>query len=403
MNTSTLYGNTRGDLVIELMTQFHTDVPIMGSAGAARAVMATAAKRHTDLSQPTLAVALAERADGWTTLQDSANTYTGAVAQALGVSGRHAQDLSKEMELSPLVLPVGPDKTRTAVTSREQLKKILQTEPELVTRLTTTGKTLVVAAKVRAIIADTPSYLVDECIRIAQDASHPSVKPHQKVKLIVNGQARWVKAHAYTNMNHLLNNSSDTWRLHNGMNNFVQSSLKLTHRYAESALWWSEVPAAKQPVIEHGEIDSGYPGGEDSFLSSPLKTYTIGGEWSRMEQWKAKEDAKQDMVDDFQSAAIEADALLTAISELLEAADLEVIYAWKYISESVFIPMMDRAAAEDMMLQRTIDYRATQTADTLDLNAEHMEQYGLVPTILSQFDDETAARIVALRKEFGYE
>ena len=403
MNTTHKYGITQGKIVLDLMERYYKSLPELGSTGAANEVMAIASRMHTNFARTTLAIGIAERSDAWTALQANAGTYSQAVTQALSLSGRKAQDLSKSMELSPLALPVGPAQVYTPVTSREQLKQILQSEPELFDRLDQDGRKLSVAAKVRQIIADTPSYLVDECIRIAQDASHDSVKPHQKMKLIVDGEARWVKAHAHANMTHLLGTSTNTWRLLNGMNNFVQSSLKLTHRYAESALWWSEVAPAKQPVIEHGETDDGYAGGEDSFLTSPMKTYTIDGQWGRMDQWQAKEDAKQEMVWDFQSAAIEADELLTAISELLEAADLEVIYAWQYIAEAVFIPMTDRTAAEDMLLQSTIDYREKQVAKGLDLDADHMEQYGLVPTILSQFDDETSAKIVALRKEFGHE
>jgi hypothetical protein len=396
-----LYGSTHGELVIELMQVFHGHVGLMGSAGGARAVMSTAAQMHKDAARPILAIGLAERSDAWTLLEASALNFTSAVTQALSLSGRHAQELSKEMELSPIALSVGEARTYTAVHSREQLKAILRTEPELVAKLTSEGNTLLVADKVRALIAAAPDYLIEEIIQVAQNAKY--AEAHQKARITVDGETTTVKAHAFANMSHLLSKSGNAWRLLNGMNNFIQSSLKLTHRWAETALWWSEVEAAKQPVIEHGEEDRGYAGGEDTFFSSPLKTYTIGGEWGRMDQWLAKEAAKADMVDDYTSAAAEAEELLTAISGLLEAAKLEVIYAWKFAGEGVFIPMHSRVEAENMMVQRTIDYRATQVANTLDLDAQHMEQYGLVPTILAEFDEATAAKIIALRKEYGHE
>ena len=91
MKTTTQYGITHGDLVIELMKAYHGHVGLLGSAGAARAVMDKAAQMHKASTRPTLAIGLAQRSDAWTLLEESAATYSSAVTQALSLSGRHAQ------------------------------------------------------------------------------------------------------------------------------------------------------------------------------------------------------------------------------------------------------------------------------------------------------------------------
>ena len=123
-----------------------------------------------------------------------------------------------------------------------------------------------------------------------------------------------------------------------------------------------------------------------------------------METWQAREEAKPQMAEDFTQAAQEAEALLTALSELMEAGGIEVTYAWRVIDADAgqFEPITSRDEAEDMLLTRSITNREKQAAQAIGLTEAHMEQFGLVEATLGQFDAATATVLADLRKEFGH-
>ena len=402
MKKTTSNSSIDGVLVKALMTQYHNEVGIIGSAKAAQAISSAAHASHSNYAWTALAVAVTERKEVWDDLVAHASVSAKSVAAALALSGPVAQRQAGDVEISPIALQVGEAKTYTGVHSKEQLSEILRSEPALVESLKRSGRTIAIATEAKEMLKDAPEYLVKEIFTVATNPKYAAT--NQKGKILRNGEMVTVKAGAHADLSALISEGGRAYRIASGLQRVVQASMKLTHWWAESALFWSEIPESSRPVIPEGEEDNGYDGGEDTSWSSPTQTYTFPGEWGRMETWQAREEAKPQMAEDFTQAAQEAEALLTALSELMEAGGVEVTYAWRVIDADAgqFEPITSRDEAEDMLLTRSITNREKQAAQAIGLTEAHMEQFGLVEATLGQFDAATATVLADLRKEFGH-
>tara|TARA_B110001469_G_C9625633_1_gene312294 strand:- start:277 stop:1491 length:1215 start_codon:yes stop_codon:yes gene_type:complete len=404
MNTNTEV-TTDFNVITTYMRHYAEEVVVTGSTEAARGLAARAKAVHKDFSWGLLAKSIVERkGDVFQQMSDHARKCTQEVNSALSMSGPNAQQHVGAMELSPIALTVGQARTYTGVTSAEQLQQILQTEPSLVEALKRHGKVLVAVKAVRAAITAAPTYLVNEIFNMQVSTKY--TKQEGKMKVTSGSETRIVKASAFADLEALSHeNNINVFHLLGGMNRVVQSSLKLAHWYAESSVFWLEVPEAKMPVIPEGEDDNGYAGGEDTSWSSPLQTYQFDGQAGRLQQWQEKEDAKPQMAEDFAQASQDAEALLEAIAQAMEDIGLEIIYAWHVIDADAgnFMPITCQFEAEEMLLERSKKAIEKRAANAMGIDQGLMEQFGLVAATLGTFTKEEAEQLTALRKELGHE
>lgn len=391
------------ELTKELITVYNQHAIDNGSMSGVRAVNNRVHWMHNDYAYNKLAEAVATRTEAWDDLVLHANESAKLAATALALCGPNAQKQVADVEISPITLRVGESKTYTGMHSKVQLTKTLQSEPELVASLKRSGDVLTIMDQIKALIEDTPEYVMKEIFNMATNPKFAA--SHQKVTVLRDGERVTLKANAARDLNAVISGGA-AYKVIGGINKILPAGLKLIHMWAERGMFWDEIPPARQPSAEQmaqEEQSGAYPGGDAWTASSPLKDYEVAGRTS-YDQWADKERIKREVAEDYFTAAEEVEEFINKLDALLPRNGTEWIYAWKVIDAGAgkFEPITNRAEAEDVIVARSIAYKEHRAAEAIGLTEEAVEQLGLVDAVLEDFTPEERDALNALRKELGY-
>ena len=300
-----------------------------------------------------------------------------------------AQRNAAQMDLHPIALRVGESKTYTAITSLQHLQQVLRQEPELVASLKRNGAAVAIKDELHEAWKSAAKWLRDEVISRATSAKY--AEQEQKAVIVVDGKRRTVKGSAYAQMA-ALDAGGRAYRVRQGAERALQQAFKLAHQYANSLEFWAEV----EPRLPRAETmnDEVYAGEEEQQYSSPIRTYTVTGR-TILEQYESKREIFDSIREDFEEALAEAEALFTALEELLLQAG-EVTYLWDVIDADagLFRPITDRGEAMEELNRRQEEYYAKRAANELGLEASSSAE--LEDAIFEQFSEEEQTALRAL-------
>jgi len=384
-----------------VLSTYMQDIAIHGHQQAVLHAASAARNLHTDWAYQRLARAVWEASQpdadkawimqaAWAELEHHSNEVGfGYKAGLVLTKSPAAQRNAAQMDLHPIALRVGESKTYTAITSLQHLQQVLRQEPELVASLKRNGAAVAVKDDLHAAWKAAPKWLRDEIISRATSAKY--AEQEQKAVIVVDGKRRTVKGGAYAQMA-ALDAGGRAYRVRQGAERALQQVFKLAHQYANSLEFWAEV----EPRLPRAETmnDEVYAGEEEQQYSSPIRTYTVTGR-TVLEQYESKREIFDSIREDFEEALQEAEALFTALEELLLQTG-EVTYLWDVIDADagLFRPITGRGEAMGELNRRQEEYYAKRAAAELGLEASSSEE--LEGAVLEQFSPEEQAALLAL-------
>lgn len=294
----------------------------------------------------------------------------------------------------------------TAIETEAQLVRHLKDNPELRNLLERRGKEAKAAEEVRAVWATIPGAykrkVVEHHNRFVKDLS-------EEKTVVVNGKAQ--KASLVRAIAHLSNPDGQAFWAVLGAQFAIRALFNAQYFWAKSAEFWAEAQRPTAPWERYYRNEADRPSPEDTVYDGeelgsyegPFGVRRLCGRTVR-EAHSDRLMAMDEMADDYESAASEADEIADALAAALAKHGLEAPYLYKtYDDGRTFVTITDKEEAIAHMVAKDEAYAVRQMVDKAafaGVNAvKHETRHDLIFEIFQGMTVEERIEVISALSE----